>query len=348
MDRKIVVNMLSMADSVDGQGVGSAYLELMKLLKEDGKDDFEILLNKGVKGCDIIHAHTFEPRNYLKFKKAKRKHVPTISYVHCLPEHFDGSIKLPKLAFKIFKKYVIRFYKKADYLVVVNPIFKKDMVKAGLDEDKITYIPNFVSKEKFYKKSNEEIKEIRKKYGLSENDFVVLGAGQVQNRKGVKDFVEVAKMLPDIKFIWAGGFSFGTITDGHKELEKIMNNPPENVKFLGIVPRDDMNDIFNMSDLLFVPSYNELFPMTILEACSTDTPILLRNLELYEDILFKKYLSSSDNEGFAKEIMKLKNDKNEYNNQVENAKYISNFYCKDHVYKMWKEYYTSIVEKNKK
>ena len=37
--------MLSMADAVDGQGVGSAYLELMKLLKEDGKDKFEILLN---------------------------------------------------------------------------------------------------------------------------------------------------------------------------------------------------------------------------------------------------------------------------------------------------------------
>ena len=39
MDKKIRINMLSMADSVDGQGVGSAYLELMKLLKEDGKVD---------------------------------------------------------------------------------------------------------------------------------------------------------------------------------------------------------------------------------------------------------------------------------------------------------------------
>lgn len=342
MSKKIRVNMLSMADSVDGQGVGSAYLELMKLLKEDGKDDFEIQLNKGVKNCDIIHAHTFEPRNYIKLRRAK---VPTISYVHCLPEHFDGSIKLPKFAFKIFKKYVIRFYKSADYLVVVNPIFKKDMVKAGLDEEKITYIPNFVSKDMFYKKSEKEIKEIRKKYNLSKDDFVVLGAGQVQNRKGVKDFVEVAKKLPDIKFIWAGGFSFGTITDGHKELQRIMDNPPKNVKFLGIVPRTDMNDIFNMSDLLFVPSYNELFPMTILEACSTDTPLLLRNLELYEDILFKKYISAGNNDEFAKLIKKLKEDKKEYNKQVENAKYISNFYSKDHVYKMWKEYYTSLLKK---
>ena len=341
--KKIRVNMLSMADSVNGQGVGSAYLELVKLLNEKGKDDFEILLNAGVKNCDILHAHTFEPRNYLKFKRSK---VPTISYVHCLPEHFDGSIKLPKFAFSILKKYAIKFYKSADHLVVVNPIFKKDMVKAGLDENKITYIPNFVSKEKFFKKTPSEIAKIRSKYGLSKDDFVVLGAGQVQTRKGVKDFIEVAKMLPDIKFVWAGGFSFGAITDGHKELAKIMQNPPKNVQFLGIVPRDEMNDVFNMGDILFVPSYNELFPMTILEACSTDTPIVLRNLELYEDILFKKYLSAGNNKDFSEIISKLSRDKKEYAKQVKNAKYISNFYSEDHVYKMWKDYYTSIVEKS--
>ena len=74
-NNKIKINMLSMADSVDGQGVGSAYLELMKLLNEDGKNDFEIFLNKGTK-YDIIHAHTVEPRNYLKLKFSKN---PTVA-----------------------------------------------------------------------------------------------------------------------------------------------------------------------------------------------------------------------------------------------------------------------------
>ena len=84
--------------------------------------------------------------------------------------------------------------------------------------------------------------------------------------------------------------------------------------------------------------------MTILEACSTDTPLLLRNLELYEDILFNKYLSAGNNKDFAKIIEKLKEDKKLYKEQVENSKYISNFYSKEHIYKMWKEYYTSILD----
>lgn len=341
-NNKIKINMLSMADSVDGQGVGSAYLELMKLLKEDGKNDFEIFLNKGIK-FDIIHAHTIEPRNYLKIKFSK---CPTIAYVHFLPDTLDGSIKLPKPIFKLFKKYVISFYKNADYLVVVNPIFKKDIVKANIKENKITYIPNFVSKEMFYKKTNKEIKNIKKELGIKNNKFVVLGAGQIQNRKGVIDFVEVAKKLPNIEFIWAGGFSFGGITDGHHDLKKLMENPPKNVKFLGIIPRDKMNDLFNASDLLFVPSYNELFPMTILEAISTDTPILLRDLELYEDILFNKYLKGHTNEDFINIITMLTKDKNEYRKQVENAKEISKFYSKDNVYKMWKDFYKNILKKD--
>ena len=45
-----------------------------------------------------------------------------------------------------------------------------------------------------------------------------------------------------------------------------------------------------MADLLLMPSYNELFPMSILEAVNSEKPVLLRDLDLYRGILFGKYL----------------------------------------------------------
>ena len=340
--KKITINMLSSADKVAGQGVGSAYIELIKLLKEDGKEYFEVFINKGTK-YDILHAHTVDPINFIKLKFTKGKKVV---YVHFLPTTLDGSIKLPKLFFKIFKWYVIKFYKLADKLVVVNPSFIKEMVENGLDKDKIVYIPNFVSKEKFYELNKKERIAIRKKYGYGEDDFIVMGAGQVQTRKGVMDFVEVAKKMPDVKFVWAGGFSFGAITDGHEELKKVMDNPPKNVNFLGIVERDKMNELFNMSNVYFAPSYNELFPMTILESTNCHIPLLLRNLDLYEDILFKKYTKGCNNEDFIKELTKLKDNKKYYEDQINNSKYISNFYTKEHVLEMWKDFYTGIIKED--
>lgn len=341
--KKITINMLSSADKVDGQGVGSAYLEQVALVKEGATDIFDVVINSKKK-TDIIHHHTIDLDHFFKMQMSDAINV---AYVHFLPTTLDGSIKLPKAIFPVFKKYVISFYNSADYLVVVNPSFIKELVSCGIDEEKIIYIPNYVSKENFYSKKKAEILEIRKKYGFTEKDFIVLGAGQVQTRKGVQDFVEVAKKTPDISYVWCGGFSFGKITDGYDELKEIVENPPKNVKFLGIIPREEMNDIYNMADVLFVPSYNELFPMTILEAVNSKKPLLLRDLELYEEILFKKYLLGHDNKDFIKKLNELKDNKELYKKYSNYSKEISEFYSKENVLNLWIEFYTKIYNERK-
>lgn len=333
----IKINMLSSADKVSGQGVGSAYIEQVSLIKEMN-NTFDVTINGGIK-YDIMHHHTVEPINYLKMILTKGINV---AYVHFLPDTLDGSIKLPKIFFGIFKKYVTSFYKKADHLVVVNPIFKHDLIKFGIDKNKITYIPNYVSKEEFYCKNKKEIEQIKNEYNIPKDKFIVLGVGQVQTRKGVKDFIEVAKQNPGLYFVWCGGFSFGRITDGYSELKQIWENPPENVKFLGIIPRSKMNDLYNISDVLFMPSYNELFPMSILEAVNLNKPLLLRNLELYEDILFHKYIYGNNNEEFSNELKKLSSDMEYYKKAQEYSKHISNYYSKEHVSELWKEFYLGI------
>lgn len=340
---KISINMLSNADKVDGQGVGSAYLEQVSLIKDELNDYFDVYINSS-HDTDIIHCHTILPEYLIKMKMGKSINVV---YVHFLPDTLDGSIRLPKSAFHIFKKYVAYFYNTADYLIVVNPIFIEDLVHFGINRDKIKYIPNYVSKNTFFKQEKEIIINTRKKYNIKEDDFIVLGVGQVQTRKGVKDFIEVAKMQPNMTFVWAGGFSFGKITDGYDELSTLYENPPENVKFIGIVPREDMNNIYNMADVLFMPSYNELFPMSILEAINSQKPLLLRDLDLYKDILFKKYLSASHNNDFSQHLNTLRNNKDIYQKYSQYSLEISEYYSKEHVKNMWKDFYLDIVKKAK-
>ncbi len=339
--KKLIINMLSKADSVEGQGVGSAYIEQVNLIKELLPNEFEVRINSRKK-ADIVHVHSVNLGFFFRFRKSKGIRV---MYCHFLPETLDGSIKLPKPIFYIFKKYVMKFYRKAEYLVVVNPIFKNDLIRHGVKENRIVYIPNYVSKNNFYAISKDEIKETKKKYNIDENKFIVLGCGQVQTRKGVLDFVEVAKNNPNIEFVWCGGFSFAKITDGYKELKAVMDNPPcQNLHFLGIIPRNEMNYMFNMADLLFMPSYNELFPMSILEACSVGKPVLLRDLDLYKDILFNKYLKGNNNEDFSNIIKKLSSDNNFYSSAVDNSKYISTYYSKENVAELWKEFYQGIYQ----
>ena len=335
--------MLSQATSVDGQGVASAYLEQLSLVKECD-DIFEVAVNSKSGRFDIYHMHTVNPRYRIRFNN----HHVNVAYVHFIPSTLDGSLKMPSIAFKVFKKYVISTYRKADEIVVVNPAFIPPLVELGIDKENITYIPNFVDHEKFYKVSDEERKALRDKYKIPQDKFVVMGCGQVQTRKGVLDYIEVAKRNPDKFFVWAGGFSFGKMTDGYKELKAIMDNPPENVLFTGILPRTEMNGIFNCSDLLFMPSLSELFPMSILEAVNSYKPVLLRDLDLYEEILFKDkdcYAVGKNVDEFDEQVKKLASDKNYYQHYSDGAKMISDFYSKEHVKNIWREYYPRILEK---
>lgn len=336
---KIDICMLSHAARVDGQGVGSAYLEQTALIKES-TTDFTCSVNK-IGKHDIYHVHSVNPDFYFRMTKKRT----TVCYVHFLPSTLDGSIKLPKLSFTIFKRYVVKFYKKAKEIVVVNPIFIDPLVELGMKRENITYIPNYVSKESFFIEEKSKIDITKEKYNIDKDSFVVLGVGQIQTRKGVLDFCEVAKQNPDKTFVWAGGFSFGNITDGYHELKKIYDNPPKNVLFIGMISRKEMNSIYNMSDLLFMPSFNELFPMAILEAVNCNKPVLLRDLELYEDILFGKYLKASDNDGFSYIINKLSTDNILIDESKRNSKFIADYYSKENVRQLWINYYRRINNK---
>lgn len=335
-----IINMLSCADKVKGQGVGSAYLEQVELVQE-GLKSFEVRVNDHNHG-DINHYHTIDLKHYLKTIKSKE--TVHLGYVHFLPETINGSLKLPRPIRKIFDKYMISFYKRMDYLVTVNPYFIELLEGYGIEKNKIKYIPNFVAKERFHELSKIEKQIVRKKYGIEANDFVVLGVGQIQTRKGVLDFIDIANKNPDKTFVWAGGFSFGAITDGYHELKKIVESPPKNVKFIGIVDRSDMNEVYNMSNVLFMPSYNELFPMAILEAMSVGIPILLRDLDIYEVILDGYYLKGNCTNSFSNVINQLAYDLNFYEEAVASSEKGSEFYSEDSVLNQWQSFYNKISQ----
>ena len=340
--RKLSIDMLSRATSAPAQGVGSVYIEETRLIEELGKNDFDLAYNKHGHKYDLYHVHSVNPQYY---SIMKRKNCASICFVHFLPNTLEGSIRLPKWAFKLFCAYVTKFYKAAKEIVVVNPSFIPDLVKFGIDRERITYIPNFVSQEDFFKASEEKKKEFREKYHIPQDKFVVLGVGQVQTRKGILDFIDVAKKNPDMYFIWAGGFSFGAITEGYKNLKKEMETKRDNLSFLGIRSRSEMQEIYNAADCFLLPSYNELFPMALLENCNIGNPYVVRNLSIYEDILIGDYPKADDNLGFSKELRRLKNDHEYYQKATLLAKQMADKYSRENVYLLWRDYYRRIYLK---
>jgi 1,2-diacylglycerol-3-alpha-glucose alpha-1,2-galactosyltransferase len=331
--KKIKIRVFSKATTVPGQGVGAAYIEQLNLIQQSKR---LVVLQPNEPRPDLVHIHTINFRYWLAMLFIK---IPRVVYVHFLPSTLSSSIKLPRLFFGILKWYVKVFYKTASHLVVVNPIFIDPLMKMGIKKERIVFIPNYVDESKFATKVSNT--SIRKQWQFKR--FTVLGVGQVQHRKGVLDFIEVAKKLPGVDFVWAGGFSFKAMTAGYEELKKVMDNPPSNVRFLGIIPREKMNELYHGCDLFFLPSFDELMPMSVLEAAVCDKPILLRDLELYQPVFFKHYLSAHDVDGFVKMIKQLSENKEMYQQSLDHPRWLKNYYRKEAILKQWEDFYQEVV-----
>lgn len=339
-EKKIVIDYLMVRKERGDQGVHSASLEDIDLVQRYGTETFEALVCRGLKRADIVHVCDIHPQFYPKLKRGR----VSVAMCHFLPETLDGSIALPKGIMKLFKSYVMAFYRRADHLVTVNPVYVDQLVKLGFDPKRVHYIPNCVSTETFHPLSIKEKLRARHEFNLKNNDFVVLSVGQTQPRKGLYDFIELAEDNPDVQFIWAGGFTFGRLTAEHRKIKRAIQKCPPNLHFIGVVERSRMNELYNACDMYVSVSYNELFPMTILEAASVGLPILVRDLDLYEPILGRDVLRATDISEFSATIKRMHGADASLRSSFSLASQaLAQRYAPELVYQQWEKLYREIL-----
>ncbi len=268
-----------------GQGVHTAFMDLVALLKE--KDDLEVVVNNEGKG-DIFHGHTYGPYYFWKGLKYKGKRIHT---VHVIPDSIKGSLPFWKALMPFVKWYLKKVYSFADVLIAISPMVEEAILDLGVKTPiKRIYNPIRID----YWKRTPELREAgRKRLGLSKNDFVVLGVGQIQGRKGVEDFIEVAKNVVGAKFIWAGGRPFGVFTEGIARIDQNRQENAGNIQFTGILELEVMPEIYAAADLFLFPSFQENCPLAPLEAAASGMPVIYRDIREYEYLYENPYLKAS-------------------------------------------------------
>ncbi|MDP4292629.1 MAG: glycosyltransferase family 4 protein [Bacteroidota bacterium] len=275
---------------VKGNGVATAFRDVVELLRE--KDDVKVVVNGEGVG-DVFHCHTYGPDYFLRGWRYKGKRIIT---VHVIPDSIKGS--LPR--WKIFMPFVKWFFKKvysyADVCIAISPTVEKAIRDLGV-RTRIVRINNPLMVEK-WKRTEAKRRAGRKIMGLSDHDFVVLGVGQLQGRKGVEDFLDIAKALPEAKFVWTGGRPFGMMTEGLVRINGKIAKNDGNVKFTGMVDLDFMPYVYAAADLLLFTSYQENCPLAPLEAAASGMPVVFRNIKEYASLYEAPYLKADDTPEF--------------------------------------------------
>ena len=117
--------------------------------------------------------------------------------------------------------------------------------------------------------------------GFSNEDFILVFSGRVNQEKGVIELIEAMNRLsgyPNIKLLIIGSSFFGNEINEDvfiKQL-RIKAEPMKNrVIFTGFIPYAQMPNYLKMADVAVIPSvWDDPFPTTVLEAQSMGLPII--------------------------------------------------------------------------
>ncbi len=289
-----------MAKVVKGNGVYTVFVQMVELLGKKG--DIEVVVNGEGRG-DVFHSHTYGMLYFLRGIGYKGRRILT---VHVIPDSARGSIPGWQLLMPFIRFYFRLVYSYADVCIALSPMVEQ-AIRDLHAKTRIVKMYNPVPLE-FWKSSDEKRKAGREKLGLAEEDFVVLGVGQLEGRKGVEDFLDVAAAIPEAKFVWAGGRPFGALTEGLIRIHDRIADATPNVSFPGMFELDDMPLIYSAADLFLFPSNQENCPMAPLEAAASGLPVIFKDLPEYRLLYEHPYLLASTTDEFIHLVRKLMTD----------------------------------------
>ncbi len=283
--------------TIGKSGLGKAIRHQMKALEYE-KISYTLNPNDDY---DILHINTYFPKSYFFAKKAKKMGKKIVYHAHSTEEDYKNGFIFAKQTSKLFKKWLIKCYSLGDVIVTPTPYSKK-LLKGykGLEDKTIYDVSNGIELE-FFEKKDEYRKWFRKKYNYKDEDKVIFGIGLYIERKGIIDFVELAKRFPEYKFIW---FGYSPLAAATKKVRKAVNTKLDNLIFAGYAEPELIRGAMNGGDLYLFPTLEETEGIPIIEACACKTNAIVRDIPIFDDWLTNgvNVYKAKDLDDFEKKI----------------------------------------------
>ncbi|MGD0202583.1 MAG: glycosyltransferase family 4 protein [Candidatus Bathyarchaeia archaeon] len=172
----------------------------------------------------------------------------------------------------------LRAGKMADMVVTVSYAMKDELIQLGFPREKIQVSYNGVDPQKYNPEnvSSEDIKRIRSKYGIKDNELMILFLGRLVGVKGVDKLImaipHILTKIPNARLVVVG---VGDLQEYLTNLTRTMRLG-EYVKFcFDFIPEEERILHYAACDIAVFPSHYEPFGIVALEAMSMEKPVVV-------------------------------------------------------------------------
>lgn len=199
--------------------------------------------------CDIIHAH--DVLSILSISEEAPKKVLTL-HGYFARENIEF-IKSKKKREKLYP-YLLQLERygveKADYIITVDKQLKNYIISEfNYPANKISIMHNAVDTSLFKPVSEDEQKRLKKTFGFSEDDIIILVPRRLVEKNGVIYAVQAMKHIKNgkVKMIIAG--------EGPEKSKIIKEADRDNrIRFTGVIPHHKIARHYMLVDVILIPS----------------------------------------------------------------------------------------------
>lgn len=233
---------------------------------------------------DVVHSQC-EFSTFLPARKIARIcGCPLVHTYHTLYEDFIHYV-MPStmLGKRGARMLTTSICKKVQHVIVPSEKIKRLLEQYHV-RTPITVIPTGIDVDRFTPGlSANERNELRKRYGISAGDTVLLYAGRLAAEKNLDELLYLfsRKAAPVNKLVFVGDGPY------RQELEKMVRKMklPGRVVFTGMVSPQDMAAYYRMGDIFVSASTSETQGLTYFEAMASELPLLCREDACLEHVL---------------------------------------------------------------
>ncbi len=329
----MTLNILQIIFSIEKGGAETYLYNVIDNLKED-VNFFVICNHKGSNHPKIEekckNVEIIKMKNVFDIKAAKKiaaycktndidiiqTHFLRENYIGILSKIFNPKVKVIWTAHLMAEnKGIIRFFNKifskfVDKIVCVSEAVEDSLIKEGISSNKTKVIYNGVDTNYFVPMEG----TLREQLSINSDTLVLTTVSRFNKAKGhdflIEGLKELERHISDFKVLLAG---VGEEQDFIEQKVK-KYGLEEQIIFLGY--REDIPQILSAADIYVSPSESEAISFSIIEALSCCRPVVATEVggvpEIFEKGNCGKLIPFGDTKKFAKAIIDLYNNKQEY------------------------------------
>ncbi len=229
-------------------------------------------IREELKSFNAVHLHNYRTfQNNVAHYFCRKSGIPYVLQAH---GSLARIISRKSLKYTYDSIWGRRLLRDASKVIAVTEFEAEQYKDNGVAENKIVIIPHGISHEEF---SNLPQKgKFRSTSGISDDEKVILWLGRIDRTKGldilIQAFSELAGTLPHIRLVITGP------DDGYlTALRQLINiqKIDKSVIFTGPLYGRDKLTAYVDADVFVLPSYYEIFGITVLEALACGTPVVV-------------------------------------------------------------------------